>query len=69
VLRYLLLGMAGHPRVSVTVGTVNGEPAIVLQMDGRLATVAVPQFDGERIVAFHATTNPDKLAFAAKQTR
>jgi RNA polymerase sigma factor (sigma-70 family) len=68
VLRYLLLGMAGHPRVTSVVGTVNGEPAIVLRLDGRLSTVAVPQFDGERIVTFHAITNPDKLAFAAKQT-
>jgi hypothetical protein len=37
-------------------------------MDDRMVSINVPQFDGDRIVAFHTVTNPDKLAFAARQT-
>jgi hypothetical protein len=39
----------------------------VLQLDGRLFAVIVPEFDGDRITAFYSVTNPDKLAFFAKQ--
>ncbi|TMR95700.1 RNA polymerase sigma factor SigJ [Nonomuraea basaltis] len=68
LLRYLL-DLAGHPRVtSITVGTANGEPAIVLDVDGRLFAVIVPEFYGDRITALYAVANPDKLAFFTKQT-
>jgi RNA polymerase sigma-70 factor (ECF subfamily) len=70
LLRYLV-GMVDHPlwdRVTMfTVGTVNGEPALVLELDGQLFAVMVPEFDDDRITAFHAVTNPDKLAFFARQ--
>jgi RNA polymerase sigma factor (sigma-70 family) len=71
LLRYLV-GLAEHPlwaRVRMfTVGTVNAEPAIALELDGRLFAVMVPEFDGDRIITLHAVTNPDKLAFLAGQT-
>ena len=61
-----------HPQwarvTSATVGTVNTEPAIVFELDGRLLAVMVPEFDGDRITAFHAVANPEKLAFLARQT-
>jgi RNA polymerase sigma factor (sigma-70 family) len=69
----VLRGLDRHPewnRVTVgTVGTVNWEPAIVFHVDGRLYAVMVPEFDGDRITAFYAVANPDKLAFFTKQTR
>jgi hypothetical protein len=43
-------------------------PAIVLELDGRLYAVVVPEFDGDRITALHAVVNPDKLAYFARQT-
>ena len=68
----VLRGLVTHPewyRVTVgTVGTVNREPAIVFHVDGRLFAVMVPEFDGDRITAFYSISNPDKLAFLAKQT-
>jgi RNA polymerase sigma factor (sigma-70 family) len=68
----VLRGLVRHPewnRVTVgTVGAVNWEPAIVFRVDGRLVAVMVPEFDGDRIVAFYAVANPDKLAFFTKQT-
>jgi RNA polymerase sigma-70 factor (ECF subfamily) len=71
LLRYLVI-MAEHPQwarvTSATVGTVNTEPAIVLELEGRLVAVMVPEFDGDRIAALHAVSNPDKLAFLARQT-
>lgn len=67
VLRYLLALAGLEQRIRMTTDVVNGEPAIVLQLDGRLFAVMVPEFDGDRITAFHTVTNPDKLAFFAKQ--
>ena len=71
LLRYLVI-MVEHPQwarvTSATVGTVNTEPAIVFELDGRLLAVMVPEFDGDRVTAFHAVTNPEKLAFLARQT-
>jgi RNA polymerase sigma-70 factor (ECF subfamily) len=68
----VLGGLARHPawnRVTVgTVATVNREPAIVFHLDGRLAAVMVPEFDGDRISALYSVSNPDKLAFFMKQT-
>jgi RNA polymerase sigma factor (sigma-70 family) len=67
-----LLALAGQQQwirvTTFTVGTVNGEPAVVLHAAGRLLGVVVPEFDGEHIVAIRTIANPDKLAFFAKQT-
>jgi hypothetical protein len=39
-----------------------------LRSASRLYAVMVPEFDGDRITAFYAVANPDKLAFFTKQT-
>jgi RNA polymerase sigma-70 factor (TIGR02957 family) len=67
-----LLTLGTHPmraRMTFAVEMVNGEPALVIHLDGRLAAVVVPQFDGDRIAAIHGVTNPDKLSFAASQKK
>lgn len=67
VLRSLLALPAYAPRIRLTTEVVNGEPAVVLYLDGRLSGVTAVEFDGERIVAIRTVTNPDKLAFLAQQ--
>ncbi|MGI5151173.1 RNA polymerase sigma-70 factor [Plantactinospora sp. CA-294935] len=67
VLRYLLILGGYAQRIRMTPDVVNGEPALVLYLDGQLAGVTVPEFDGDRIVALRTITNPDKLAFFARQ--
>jgi hypothetical protein len=71
LLRYLALTV-GHPqwtRMSTgTVDSVNGEPAILLHLNGKLFAVMVLEFDGDRVTALYAVNNPDKLAFFMKQT-
>jgi RNA polymerase sigma-70 factor (ECF subfamily) len=67
-----LVGLGRHPlraRMTFTVEMVNGEPALVIHLDNRLVIVSVPQFDADRIVALHTVANPDKLSFAARQTK
>jgi ketosteroid isomerase-like protein len=67
VLRHLL-ALSGHAqRIRLTPDVVNGEPALVVYLDGYLSGVTVPEFDGDRIVAIRTVANPDKLAFFAKQ--
>ncbi|WP_155352796.1 RNA polymerase sigma-70 factor [Acrocarpospora macrocephala] len=67
VLRYLLALSEYAQRLRLTPDVVNGEPAFVTYLDGQLSGVTVPEFDGDRIVAIRTITNPDKLAFFAKQ--
>jgi RNA polymerase sigma-70 factor (ECF subfamily) len=64
----LLLGIdakwlrrAGH-RVPALVG---GRPGFVLEIGGRIHGVYALETDGERILAFHAVLNPEKLAAVA----
>jgi len=68
LLRSLIARVRYEQRLRMTTDEVNGEPALVLHMDGRLLAVFVPEFDGDRIVAIRTIANPDKLAFFAKQT-
>jgi len=68
LLRSLVARVRYEQRLRMTTDEVNGEPALVLHMDGRLLAVFVPEFDGDRIVAIRTIANPDKLAFFAKQT-
>jgi RNA polymerase sigma-70 factor (ECF subfamily) len=67
VLRYLLALAAYAGRIHLIPEVVNGEPAIVTYLDGRLSGVTVPEFDGDRIVAIRTVANPDKLAYLARQ--
>ncbi|MHA6204024.1 RNA polymerase sigma factor SigJ [Dyella soli] len=41
---------------------LNGEPALLTWVDGRLVTVAWIETDGERIAGIHSLRNPEKLA-------
>lgn len=68
VLRSLLDMTGDKQRIRLTTDVVNEEPALVVHLDGRLVGVVVPEFDGERIVALRAISNPDKLAYFARQT-
>lgn len=45
---------------------VNGEPAIAIYLGGRLHSVVSVETDGERLVAFYAVLNPDKLRRVAR---
>lgn len=45
---------------------VNGEPAIANYLGGRLHSVVSVETDGERLVAFYAVLNPDKLRRVAR---
>jgi RNA polymerase sigma-70 factor (TIGR02957 family) len=67
VLRYLLALTEYAERIRLAPDVVNGEPALVVYLDGQLSGVTVPEFDGDRIVAIRTIANPDKLAFVAKQ--
>ena len=46
---------------TLEIGTVNGEPAMVVRDGGRLTATMSIATDGERIVAVYAVVNPDKL--------
>jgi RNA polymerase sigma-70 factor (ECF subfamily) len=67
VLRFLLALSEYAQRIRLVPDVVNGEPALVVYLDGRLSGVSVPEFDGDRIVALRTIANPDKLAFLARQ--
>ncbi|MEO3930407.1 RNA polymerase sigma-70 factor [Micromonosporaceae bacterium B7E4] len=67
VLRYLLVLGRYAQRIRMIPDVVNGEAALVVYLDGQLAGVTVPEFDGDRIVALRTITNPDKLAYFAEQ--
>ncbi|GGN97759.1 DNA-directed RNA polymerase sigma-70 factor [Actinoplanes lobatus] len=67
VLRHLLALTRYSPRIRMTPEVVNGEPAVVLYLDGLLSGVTVVEFEGDRIAAIRTIANPDKLAFLKKQ--
>jgi RNA polymerase sigma-70 factor (ECF subfamily) len=50
------------PGTSVVVEEINGWPALVIRIDGRIAGVISLETDGERIFALRSVVNPDKLA-------
>jgi RNA polymerase sigma-70 factor (ECF subfamily) len=71
----LLLGIrrtapaAGVPLESVTLDIVevNGEPAVVLRVAGRIDSVYAPTVEGDAISALRIVRNPDKLAYIQRQ--
>lgn len=48
--------------ISLELRELNGRPAFVLFRDGKIASTFGVDTDGERIVAVHVVSNPDKLA-------
>lgn len=47
---------------AVAVEEINGWPALVVRVDGRIAGVIALETDGERVFAIRSVVNPDKLA-------
>lgn len=71
----LLLGIrrtapaAGVPLdlVTLDIVEVNGEPAVLLRVAGRLDSVYVPTVEGDAISALRVVRNPDKLTYIQRQ--
>lgn len=59
----LLLGLERKAPAGLTreIVSVNGAPAVVARIDGRLYAVFSFATDGERLLAVYSTLNPDKL--------
>ncbi|MFF1447828.1 RNA polymerase sigma factor SigJ [Streptomyces sp. NPDC058274] len=55
----------GSPELYVT--TANGEPAVVVVVDGRVIGVMCPEITAEGVSAFRNQVNPDKLERATRQ--
>jgi RNA polymerase sigma-70 factor (ECF subfamily) len=55
--------------LSMNVTYVNGEPAIVVSVGGRIDSVYVCSIADDRIVALHVVRNPDKLQYLKGQLR
>jgi RNA polymerase sigma-70 factor (ECF subfamily) len=63
VVRFLVsLAKRGLGTIPMQIERVNGWPAIVARMDGRVTAVINIETDGERIFAVRNIINPDKLA-------
>ncbi|MEV6305378.1 RNA polymerase sigma-70 factor [Actinoplanes sp. NPDC051861] len=69
VLRYLLALARFAGRIRMTPEVVNGETAVVIELDGEMAGVTVIEFGGDRVTAIRSVANPDKLAFLKRQKK
>jgi RNA polymerase sigma-70 factor (ECF subfamily) len=58
---FLGLGKKQPPGTSAELVEINGWPAVVARIGGRLFSVIQIETDGEKIVAVHSVLNPDKL--------
>lgn len=54
--------------IVATVEEVNGQPALIGRRDGAIISIGMFAFDGDRIAEIVSFVNPDKLAFAQRQT-
>jgi RNA polymerase sigma-70 factor (ECF subfamily) len=65
----LLLGLIGKAPADLRaeIADVNGAPAILLFYGGKLSYVSTLEIASEKIQAFHAVLNPDKLAYIQRQ--
>jgi RNA polymerase sigma-70 factor (ECF subfamily) len=66
-LRRVALATGVFEQVSLTIEEVNGEPAILQRVGGRLDGVYVLTAAGEAIEGIRAVRNPDKLAYVDRQ--
>jgi RNA polymerase sigma-70 factor, ECF subfamily len=53
--------------VTLDIAEVNGEPAMVMRLGGRLDSVYAFTTENDRITAIHVVRNPDKLQFLDRQ--
>jgi RNA polymerase sigma factor (sigma-70 family) len=67
VVRSLLSIAEYGERIQISTTEVNGEPGLLLRLDGQVVGIAVPEFDGDRVAAIRAVANPDKLAYFTGQ--
>ena len=58
----------GRPPLEHEVGWLNGEPAVLTLVGGRLLFATVLHLDGERIAGLSRVLNPDKLAGLGRLT-
>ncbi len=58
----------GGARMEYEVAWLNGEPAVLSLLAGRLVFATVLQLDGERIAGLYRVMNPDKLARLGRPT-
>ena len=54
--------------IEVSIEEVNGALAIIGRRDGAITSILNFTYDGDRIVELLSVVNPDKLAFAARQS-
>lgn len=66
VARFLLAVAPGPERLSFEWSTVNGAPAVLVSVDGRLDGVATVDVEGDRIGCIYLVRNPEKLVTAAE---
>jgi RNA polymerase sigma-70 factor, ECF subfamily len=65
IVRFLLRLERKAPWATRRIVWINGEPAIATYVGGRLFSTVSLETDGERVLAFYAVLNPDKLARVA----
>ena len=53
---------------NVTLGDLNGEPALLVRLHGKLDSVMVLSFDEDRVSAIRVVRNPDKLRWLSART-
>lgn len=54
--------------IEASIEEVNGRPAVVARRDGEIESILNFVFDGDRILELLAVVNPEKLAFARRQS-
>jgi RNA polymerase sigma-70 factor (TIGR02957 family) len=67
VMRFLLAVAPPQEHLSIEWSTVNGAPAALVLVDGRLDLVATADTDAGRVTRIYLVRNPDKLAALADQ--
>ena len=62
VTRLLTAGLARLPAVTLEPVEVNGDPALVLRVDGEIDTVVTVRIDDGLVTGLYAVRNPEKLS-------
>ena len=56
------------PAASLEPAEVNGQPALLIRLDGKIDTVMAVRFDDGRVTGLYAVRNPDKLSHMERET-
>ena len=67
---HLLVAALGRitPAASLRAAQVNGQPALILQLNGVIDTVIAVRLDEGRITGLYAVRNPEKLSHMERET-